>query len=91
MFARNARWATVRPVPELGSADENLEDIMKFYSYWVRFDSWRDFTGKDAEHNVESAQDREERRWMEQENKVTTRTTHSIPYLPFPTRTSLEL
>ena len=43
--------------------------VYKFYEYWVKFESWRDFTGKGAEHNPDSADSREEKRWMMKENE----------------------
>lgn len=43
-------------------------NLCRFYDYWERFDSWRDFTLKAAEHNLEEADSREEKRWMMKEN-----------------------
>ena len=40
----------------------------RFYDYWTRFESWRDFSLKAAEHNLEEAGSREEKRWMQKEN-----------------------
>lgn len=41
----SARFAVKKPVPDLGDMDTPLPQVYKFYEYWVRFDSWRDFTG----------------------------------------------
>ena len=49
VFKRNARFAVVKPVPELGNQDTPISDVYKFYSYWNKFESRRDFTGK---HNI---------------------------------------
>jgi DnaJ family protein C protein 2 len=64
-----ARFAVKKPVPDLGDVDTPLSQVYKFYEYWVRFESWRDFTGIGAEHNPENAQSREEKRWMMKENE----------------------
>jgi DnaJ family protein C protein 2 len=68
VFERNARFAEKKPVPMIGSSDTPIEEINKFYDYWQKFDSWRDFT-HDAEHDVDSADGRDEKRWMMEENK----------------------
>jgi hypothetical protein len=48
--------------------DTPLSSVRKFYEYWIRFESWRDFTGVDAEHKPDDAGSREEKRWMQKEN-----------------------
>ncbi|EWM25696.1 subfamily c member 2 protein [Nannochloropsis gaditana] len=71
VFDRNARFAVKRPVPNLGREDSKIEDVYRFYDYWGRFESWRDFSLKAAEENdfhVEAAGSREEKRWMQKEN-----------------------
>lgn len=68
VFKRNARFAVKKPVPELGNMDTPLANVRKFYEYWIRFESWRDFTGVDAEHKPDDAGSREEKRWMQKEN-----------------------
>jgi hypothetical protein len=40
-----ARFALKKPVPDIGDVDTPISQVYKFYEYWVRFDSWRDFTG----------------------------------------------
>lgn len=42
--------------------------LHSFYEYWSRFESWRDFSLKAAEHDLETAGSREEKRWMQKEN-----------------------
>lgn len=69
VFQRNARFAVKKPVPDLGDMNTPLEDVYKFYEYWVNFESWRDFTGVGAEHKPDEAQNREEKRWMMKENE----------------------
>jgi DnaJ homolog subfamily C member 2 len=56
------------PVPPLGDSDTPIEEVNKFYEYWVNFESWRDFSIQAAEHDLEDAEDRHHKRWMEKEN-----------------------
>lgn len=72
VFDRNARFAQVKPVPSFGDADSTIDEVNAFYSYWVRFDSWRDFTNS-GEHRPDEATSREEKRWMQKENAITAR------------------
>mmetsp|Transcript_37861 Transcript_37861/g.33882 ORF Transcript_37861/g.33882 Transcript_37861/m.33882 type:complete len:102 (+) Transcript_37861:722-1027(+) len=48
--------------------DTNIKKVYKFYEFWEKFDSWRDFTVVD-EYNLDEAENRYERRYMERENK----------------------
>ncbi|KAL8436548.1 hypothetical protein ACSSS7_001626 [Eimeria intestinalis] len=66
-FQRNARWSVRRPVPSLGDDTTPFASVEKFYDFWFDFESWRDF-GVHDEHDVNEAECREERRWMEREN-----------------------
>ena len=67
-FARQAKFSSQTPVPQLGDADTPYETVAKFYKFWFGFSSWRDF-GLLAEHDYKEAEDREERRWMQRQNK----------------------
>lgn len=69
VFKRNARFAVKKPVPDLGDMETPMDQVHKFYTYWINFESWRDFTGVDAEYNPESASSRQEKRYMQQENE----------------------
>jgi DnaJ family protein C protein 2 len=69
VFQRNARFAVKKPVPDLGDLETPLPEVYRFYEYWVKFDSWRDFTGVGAEHKPDEATSREEKRWMQKENE----------------------
>ena len=69
VFKRNARFAVKKPVPELGDMETPLPVVFKFYDYWIKFDSWRDFTGVNAEHKPDDASCREEKRFMQKENE----------------------
>eukprot|EP00592_Proboscia_alata_P026575 CAMPEP_0194444192 /NCGR_PEP_ID=MMETSP0176-20130528/127128_1 /TAXON_ID=216777 /ORGANISM="Proboscia alata, Strain PI-D3" /LENGTH=504 /DNA_ID=CAMNT_0039270531 /DNA_START=597 /DNA_END=2107 /DNA_ORIENTATION=+ len=53
--------------PPFGDSTATLPAISAFYEYWTHFDSWRDFSYKAAElteHDTETADCREEKRWM---------------------------
>lgn len=73
VFERNARFSNVKPVPSLGDENTPVSEVRQFYRFWKGFDSWRDpladaqLNGEEI-CNLEEAECREERRWMEQEN-----------------------
>ena len=69
VFKRNARFAVVKPVPDIGLVDTPINDVINFYEYWTNFESWRDFTGMGAEKDPDSAQDRYAKRMMQKENE----------------------
>lgn len=69
VFKRNSRFAIKKPIPNLGDENTPMEEVLRFYEYWVHFESWRDFSGKDSEYNPEEATSREEKRWMQKENE----------------------
>ena len=69
VFKRNARFALTKPVPSIGSTNTPVRHVNSFYNYWVKFDSWRDFTNVEREHDPEQAQCREHKRWMAKENE----------------------
>jgi DnaJ family protein C protein 2 len=73
VFEKNARFSTIKPVPPLGDENTPIAEVRQFYRFWKSFDSWRDpladaqLNGEEI-CNLEEAECREERRWMEQEN-----------------------
>ncbi|EAL68262.1 myb domain-containing protein [Dictyostelium discoideum AX4] len=68
VFDSNSRWSNVQPVPKLGDMDTPYDKVVKFYNFWWSFKSWRDFTFED-DHDLDNADSREEKRWMERENE----------------------
>ncbi|XP_030637517.1 dnaJ homolog subfamily C member 2 [Chanos chanos] len=69
VFERNARWSTKKHVPKLGSMESSFEEVDNFYSFWYNFDSWREFSYLDEEEK-EKAECRDERRWIEKQNRA---------------------
>uniref|UniRef100_A0A3P8Z7F9 DnaJ homolog subfamily C member 2 n=1 Tax=Esox lucius TaxID=8010 RepID=A0A3P8Z7F9_ESOLU len=69
VFERNARWSSKKHVPKLGSMDSTFEEVDNFYSFWYNFDSWREFSYLDEEEK-EKAECRDERRWIEKQNRA---------------------
>ena len=71
VFERNARFSVKKPVPHIGDATTSLEDVRQFYKFWVTFETWRDFSSEDEFKNgdLETAESREEKRWMMNKNK----------------------
>uniref|UniRef100_A0A0A9X5L4 DnaJ subfamily C member 2 n=1 Tax=Lygus hesperus TaxID=30085 RepID=A0A0A9X5L4_LYGHE len=68
-FELNSRWSEKQPVPMLGGPDDSREEVNKFYSFWYDFISWREYSYEDEE-GKETGQDRDERRWIEKQNKT---------------------
>lgn len=70
VFKRNARWNESRKeAPMLGDDGTSREKVDDFYDFWYNFQSWREFSYLDEE-DKEKGQDREERRWIEKQNKA---------------------
>uniref|UniRef100_A0AAV1UX26 J domain-containing protein n=1 Tax=Peronospora matthiolae TaxID=2874970 RepID=A0AAV1UX26_9STRA len=69
VFTANARFSANRPVPTLGGDDKSIDEVYAFYDFWNKFDSWRDFS-HDSEHDVDSAEHRDHKRWMAKKNEA---------------------
>lgn len=69
VFERNSRWSNKKNVPKLGDMSTSIEDVDGFYSFWYNFDSWREFSYLDEEEK-EKAECRDERRWIEKQNRA---------------------
>lgn len=48
-FFRQARWSEAKPVPEVGDDATPIEKVYKFYDFWFKFKSWREFPHPDEE------------------------------------------
>lgn len=68
-FQLNSQWSEKVPVPQLGGPDASRDYVNNFYSFWYNFESWREYSYEDEEAK-ESGQDRDERRWIEKQNKA---------------------
>ena len=66
-FKRNSKWSVNQPAPELGGDDVDMDHVDAFYDFWFSFKSWREFPHPDEE-DVEAAESREEKRWIERYN-----------------------
>lgn len=68
-FKLNARWSEKRNVPCIGDDESTRDHVEHFYNFWYDFESWREYSYLDEE-DKEKGQDREERRWIEKQNKA---------------------
>merc|ERR1711982_222826 len=73
VFERNSKWSILNDVPKLGNMDDDIESVFNFYEFWRNFKSWREFSAGEEEFDLEEAECREEKRWMERENKKLTK------------------
>merc|ERR1712125_128302 len=53
--------------------DDDIESVFNFYEFWRNFKSWREFSAGEEEFDLEEAECREEKRWMQRENKKLTK------------------
>lgn len=68
VFDLNSRWSVSDRVPSLGDERTPMSEVDKFYDFWYSFKTWRDFSF-DLEYDVDQADCREEKRWMERQNQ----------------------
>ncbi|CAJ1963718.1 unnamed protein product [Sphenostylis stenocarpa] len=66
-FVRNGRWSVTQPIPTLGDDNTPLKQVDNFYNFWYSFKSWREFPHAD-EFDLEQAESRDHKRWMERQN-----------------------
>jgi len=70
-FLRQAKFSELPKVPQLGDEETPYEEVATFYRFWQNLRSWRAFDLL-TEHDQAAAEDREERRWMQRQNKNVT-------------------
>lgn len=68
-FKLNSRWSEKKNVPLLGNEDSERVHVERFYDFWYDFQSWREYSYLDEE-DKEKGQDRDERRWIDKQNKT---------------------
>jgi len=71
VFQNFAKFSSVKPVPQLGDANTDIDTIHKFYDFWLYFKSWRDFSFL-ADHKLSDQMGRDEKRFMMKENQKKT-------------------
>lgn len=52
-----------------GDADSTRQEVDNFYNFWYEFESWREYSYLDEE-DKDKGQDRDERRWIEKQNRT---------------------
>lgn len=52
----------------IGDENASRQNVDNFYNFWYDFESWREYSYLDEE-DKDKGQDREERRWIEKQNK----------------------
>ena len=68
-FKLNSRWSEKKNVPLMGNDKSERSHVEKFYDFWYVFQSWREYSYLDEE-DKDKGQDRDERRWIDKQNKV---------------------
>ena len=53
----------------LGNENSTYDEVNEFYNFWYDFDSWREYSYLDEEEK-EKGENREERRYLDKQNKV---------------------
>lgn len=65
----NSRWSEKKNVPLLGNNESERAHVERFYDFWYDFQSWREYSYLDEE-DKDKGQDRDERRWIDKQNKT---------------------
>ncbi|PRQ25343.1 putative DnaJ domain-containing protein [Rosa chinensis] len=78
-FMRNGRWSVNQPIPFLGDENTSLKEVDDFYNFWYTFKSWREFPHEE-EFDLEQAESRDHKRWMERQNAKLTEKARKEEY-----------
>lgn len=78
-FMRNGRWSVNQPIPSLGDENTTIKEVDNFYNFWYSFKSWREFPHAD-EFDIEQAESRDHKRWMERQNAKLTEKARKEEY-----------
>ncbi|KAL7199136.1 hypothetical protein ACSBR2_021418 [Camellia fascicularis] len=78
-FMRHGRWSVNQPIPSLGDENTALKEVDSFYNFWYSFKSWREFPNED-EFDLEQAESRDHKRWMERQNAKLTEKARKEDY-----------
>lgn len=78
-FMRNGRWSVNQPIPFLGDEKTSLKEVDEFYNFWYSFRSWREFPHEE-EFDLEQAESRDHKRWMERQNAKLTEKARKEEY-----------
>ncbi|KAL6209045.1 hypothetical protein ACLB2K_019988 [Fragaria x ananassa] len=78
-FMRNGRWSVNQPIPFLGDDNTLLKEVDEFYNFWYSFRSWREFPHEE-EFDLEQAESRDHKRWMERQNAKLTEKARKEEY-----------
>ena len=62
-FSKFAKYSSMA-VPELGDMNTNMKEVDAFYNFWYEFKSWRDFSFKMEDVEMEADIPREEKRYI---------------------------
>ncbi len=69
IFRRQGRWSKVEEVPSVGDDSTPIGEVKNFYNWWSQsYESWRTWKHED-EYDLNQAENRNERRWMERQNE----------------------
>jgi len=78
-FMRNGRWSVNQSIPSLGDDNTPIKEVDNFYNFWYSFKSWREFPHAD-EFDLEQAESRDHKRWMERQNAKLTEKARKEDY-----------
>jgi len=67
-FKRQSKWSEKKPVPPVGDDATPWRQVEKFYDFWYKLKSWREFPHPDEE-DENAADSRDERRWIQKHNQ----------------------